>query len=212
MHAFRSRVGVVSVATGAAVLLALPVVATGQVPGVDQVVGGVKETAETVVPLPAAPALPSPPAQVQAPAPEAAAPPRRPRRGRDSAPAAPAPAASAPAAPRQSASAAAPRRAAPARPRARSASKAASAAKDQRWREGAHSAADTSARASQDELAGEESAWLGRQRAPVADLPEDASPDTLPFTGLQLALIVMAGLAALAAGAALRRGTRFARR
>ena len=43
MHALRSRTGVVSITVGAAVLLALPVVAAGQVPGVDQVVRGVKE-------------------------------------------------------------------------------------------------------------------------------------------------------------------------
>ena len=56
MHAFRSRVGVISVTAGTAVVLALPVVAVGQVPGVDQVVGRVKETANSVAPLPAAPA------------------------------------------------------------------------------------------------------------------------------------------------------------
>jgi hypothetical protein len=44
------------------------------------------------------------------------------------------------------------------------------------------------------------------------DLPEDASPETLPFTGLQLALIVMAGLAALAGGLVLRRSAGVARR
>ena len=52
MHALRSRTGVVSITVGAAVLLALPVVAAGQVPGVDQVVGGVKETAESIAPAP----------------------------------------------------------------------------------------------------------------------------------------------------------------
>ena len=39
----------------------------------------------------------------------------------------------------------------------------------------------------------------------TVELPEDASPDTLPFTGLQLALIALAGIAALAAGLTLRR-------
>lgn len=39
----------------------------------------------------------------------------------------------------------------------------------------------------------------------TVELPEDASPETLPFTGLQLALIALAGIAALAAGLALRR-------
>ena len=36
-------------------------------------------------------------------------------------------------------------------------------------------------------------------------LPEDASPETLPFTGLQLLLVAMTGLAAIGGGAALRR-------
>jgi hypothetical protein len=40
----------------------------------------------------------------------------------------------------------------------------------------------------------------------TVELPEDASPDTLPFTGLQLALIALAGIAALAAGLTLHRG------
>jgi hypothetical protein len=39
------------------------------------------------------------------------------------------------------------------------------------------------------------------------DLPEDANPATLPFTGLQLALLGLIGLTALAAGMALRRTT-----
>jgi hypothetical protein len=48
--------------------------------------------------------------------------------------------------------------------------------------------------------------------ADAPDLPDNASPDTAPFTGLQLALIAMAGLAALAAGAVLRHGTHMVRR
>jgi len=40
------------------------------------------------------------------------------------------------------------------------------------------------------------------------DLPEDPSPSNLPFTGLQLALMAMVGLAAVATGSVLRRGTR----
>jgi hypothetical protein len=40
----------------------------------------------------------------------------------------------------------------------------------------------------------------------TVELPEDASPETLPFTGLQAALIALAGLAAIAAGATLRLG------
>jgi hypothetical protein len=42
----------------------------------------------------------------------------------------------------------------------------------------------------------------------VADAPRDASPSTLPFTGLQLALMAMLGLGAVAGGALLRRGAR----
>jgi hypothetical protein len=37
------------------------------------------------------------------------------------------------------------------------------------------------------------------------DLPEDASPATLPFTGLQLALMALFGVAIVAAGLTLRR-------
>jgi hypothetical protein len=74
----------------------------------------------------------------------------------------------------------------------------------------AHSASDARARASQDasqddsadEPAGSDA---GGQ---AVDLPKDASPATLPFTGLQLALIAMAGLAALAGGFTLRRSAR----
>jgi hypothetical protein len=39
----------------------------------------------------------------------------------------------------------------------------------------------------------------------TVDLPEDASPETLPFTGLGLAFIALGGLAALAGGLMLRR-------
>jgi len=38
-----------------------------------------------------------------------------------------------------------------------------------------------------------------------ASAPRDASPATLPFTGLQLALVLLAGLAAIAAGTVIRR-------
>ena len=43
-------------------------------------------------------------------------------------------------------------------------------------------------------------------------LPDDASPAKLPFSGLQLALMAIAGLAALLGGMALRRGTLHLRR
>jgi hypothetical protein len=74
----------------------------------------------------------------------------------------------------------------------------------------ARSASDTPARASQDDSAGNSSASDTASEA--VDLAADASPDTLPFTGLQLAMLVMAGLAALAGGLALRRSARVVRR
>jgi hypothetical protein len=202
MHALRSRVGVVSITAGAAVLLALPVVAAGQVPGVDQVVGGVTQTAESIAPVPVAPALPAPPAQAPAAKPPAAAP--------APAPAAPAPAASAPAAPRRSAPGRAPQAASSSgRAAASSAPKSASAAGGDT---GARERRETyaPARASQDDSPGESAGSDGASVA--ADLPDDASADTLPFTGLQLALILMSGLAALAGGLVLRRSARSVRR
>ena len=69
---------------------------------------------------------------------------------------------------------------------------------------------DVPARASQDDSAGDSAASDTASEA--VDLPEDASPETLPFTGFQLALMAMAGLAALAGGLVLRRSARVARR
>jgi hypothetical protein len=45
----------------------------------------------------------------------------------------------------------------------------------------------------------------GAMTGETVPLPEDASPETLPFTGLQLLLVSMTGLAAIGGGAALRR-------
>jgi len=209
MHALRSRVGVVSITAGAAVLLALPVVAAGQVPVVDQVVGGVQQTAESIAPvpeLPALPVLPAPPAPVQAPAPAPKPAPAAPA----PAAAAPAPAASAPAPQRQSTpSSGAQSSSSAGKASARSAAKRGSAAKE-RSSVSARSAADTPARASQDEPA--EQSASADVASQAVELPADASPETLPFTGLQLALMGMAGLVALAGGLVLRRSARTARR
>jgi hypothetical protein len=68
MGEVRSRAGVLGAATGVAVLAVLPVMAFAQVPGANQVVGGVTDTvggtveAPALPPLPAVPALPAPPA------------------------------------------------------------------------------------------------------------------------------------------------------
>src|SRR5215208_1899884 len=56
MHNVRSRTGVIAITSAAAVLLALPVVAAGQVPGVGQVVGGVTQATGILTQAPAPPA------------------------------------------------------------------------------------------------------------------------------------------------------------
>jgi hypothetical protein len=61
---------------------------------------------------------------------------------------------------------------------------------------------------SADEPEGEEGGDGDVAAAVVSDtveLPEDASPETLPFTGIQLALLALIGLATIGAGLALRR-------
>ena len=52
---------------------------------------------------------------------------------------------------------------------------------------------------------GQEADLAGPVVSDTVDLPEDASPETLPFTGLGLAFITMGGLVALAGGLMLRR-------
>jgi len=201
MSDLRSRAVVLGVTSGAAVLLAVPVVASGQVPGVDQVVGGVNHAAQRVVQaapappvrLPAAPTAPAPRPAPAAQAPAPAAP-------------APAPAPSAPATTTRSATATASQGSGGSvgsagghsanRKQANGGSSAGSVS--------AHAAADRKARAADDAAAGTDTQIADDP----ASAPRDASPATLPFTGLQLALMVMLGMAALAAGAALRRGVR----
>ena len=68
----------------------------------------------------------------------------------------------------------------------------------------AHAAADNGASGSEADAA--------QTDTQIADDPasatSEASPATLPFTGLQLALVLMAGLAAVAAGSVLGRAAR----
>lgn len=53
---------------------------------------------------------------------------------------------------------------------------------------------------------GAEQDLAGALASETVELPEDASPVTLPFTGLQAALLALVGLAAIAAGMTLRHG------
>jgi hypothetical protein len=209
MSDLRSRAAVFGLTTGAAVLLAVPVVASGQVPGVDRVVGGVNRAAQDVVQ--GAPPVPVLPIQLPArpPAPSAA-----PAAGgshsapETSAPAAPAPApaASAPAGSAQSGSASAPAAAARAAAPATGSgsgggSSGVSASASGAKRRGTSASSSHKARAAQDSGSGPTDVEIADE---AAEAPRDASPATLPFTGLRLALMLTAGLAVLATGTALR--------
>ena len=185
----RSRAAVTGAATGAAVLLAVPVMALAQVPGVDQVVGGVNQAAQDVVQ-----AAPAPPVRLPAPAP--APTPAAP---------APAPAASAPA-PSAPATAAAPTRSATASgSQASGGTTSAHPAGGKSSTAGGHSGGVRAHAAAGGASASQTDTQIADAPASV---PRDASPDTLPFTGLQLALMLLAGMAALAAGSVLRRTAR----
>jgi hypothetical protein len=182
MFDLRSRAGIVGVATGAA-LLALPVVAAGQVPVVGQVVGGVTETAQTLAPAPVSPvALPAPVAKPAPPGLAAPAP-------------APAPAPRLAAAPASSAGDKTP----PA-PAAE-----ATASGKQRGGATARAASGEVASEAQSDSAGHQG--TGTTGVDAANSGDTGGPAALPFTGLQLVLLGMAGLAALAGGALLRRAT-----
>jgi hypothetical protein len=197
-----SRAAAVGMTTGAVLLIALPVVASGQVPVVDQVVGGVNQAAQGVIQ--AAPSPPAPPVKLPAPAPA----PRPAPAASAPAPAAPAPSASAPAsapAPSATGSQASGRTSGSGGSRGGSTARASG----KKAHPGSHvhalAASDKKASASQD-------SGTSPTDTQIADdptsIPPDASPAKLPFTGLQLALMGMLGMAAIAAGAALRRGVR----
>lgn len=193
MFNLRSRAAFAGVTAGA-VLLAVPVVALGQVPGVDQVVGGVNQAAHDVVRA-------APPVRLPAPAPQPA----------PAAPA-PAPAASAPA-PAASAPAATPTRGAAASASQGSGGSAGTASAHAASGKRAKSGAGVQAHAATDNGASGSEANVSQTDTHIADDPasatSEASPETLPFTGLQLALVLMAGLAAVAArvGSAAHRQT-----
>ena len=210
----RSRAGVIGVTAGATVLLAVPVVAFAQVPSVDQVVGDVNDAAQGVVEKAPAQSLPAPP---QAPA-------------TTPAPGAPAQSRSAPggSAPAQSHSAP-PQRSSEQRSsgsssshgggsgassaHARAADKAPADGGERQQRPEASDDKKKNAAPDFDDVGAETpAAGIPATDVQIADgtvdAPRDASPGTLPFTGLQLALMAMLGLAAVAGGALLRRGAR----
>ena len=202
MFDLRSRAGIVGFATGAT-LLALPVVAAGQVPVVDQVVGRLTETAQSLAPAPVPQvSLPAPVATPAPPAPVPALP----------APPSPGPAAPAPAPAPPPASAPAPRVAAapaisagdrtPPSPPAE-----AKASGRQRGGATARAASGEVASEAQSDLAGDQGTGTTDVEIATADSADAGGPAALPFTGLQLVLLGMAGLAALAGGALLRRAT-----
>jgi hypothetical protein len=216
----RSRAGVIAVTTSAAVLVGLPVVAFGQVPGVPQVVGGVTETANSLVQTPMVPAPAPAPAHVPAPAPAAPAPAPAPQVQAPAPPsAAPTPAAQAPAtqapaasntgsAQARSAGTATKRSGGSARASARRSAKAADRSAKREGRRGdrakAKASGDAGSTPAEEQSANRSELALASQEADA--LPDDASPAKLPFSGLQLALMAITGLVALVGGMALRRG------
>ena len=198
MFDLRSRAGIVGFATGAT-LLALPVVAAGQVPVVGQVVGGVTETAQSLAPvpvpqvaLPVPVATPAPPAPVPGPALPA--------------PPSPGPAAPAPAPAPAPRVAAAPASSAGDRTPPSPPAKARASGK-QPDRATARAASGEVASEAQSDSAGDQGTGTTDVEIETADSGDAGGPAALPFTGLQLVLLGMAGLAALAGGALLRRVT-----
>ena len=228
-----SRAGTLAMTAGALVLLSLPVVALAK--GPPDVVGGGTDTAQTVVapqakvpdpppgqlhnsPQASKPApRPHPQAQTQTSAPTApAARPPSPGRG---------PAGSGPArrgpktvhpgrGPKARKAAAPPVVSAPSPETEQSAPGGGSGGATEQVdrKERSHSRSHDKPKVTGDlelpradtgDTAGEDIS--GVMTGDTVELPDDASPETLPFTGLQLLLIAMSGLAAIGGGAALRR-------
>ena len=229
MHVLRSRVGAIVITGGVMAVLGLPVVAFGQVPGVGDAVGGVTEQLPAVPPLPVAPSLPTLPSAPSVPAPVAPAPAPAPApstpsvpvpqpsvpapvtealagqgHGQAAAPSAPAAGQSSPAAGRAGVqSTAADGQAGRAGAKSTSAARASKAKRRARAEAKANSSGE---RAS----ASTESSAAAALASAAPDLPANANPETVPFTGLQLSLLVILGLIAVAVGLTLRRGVRSA--
>lgn len=217
MFNVRSRAGVVAVTAGATLLVALPVVSLGAVPAVDHLPGNANETARDVVTSAPKPSLP---AHAQAPA-VTPAPRAQTPANSDSAPTRPTQAPrSAPAdghsrAPQHSSqsrgrghSRALARGHAGGSPQGEAAGQDDQAPQASDKKRKAASGDDTNAAPE----SGDETVSGLATDVEIADgsaaAPRDASPATLPFTGLQLALMGMFGLMAVAGGALLRRGVR----
>ena len=217
MFNVRSRAGVVAVTAGATLLVALPVVSLGAVPAVDHLPGHANETARDVVTSAPKPSLPA----------HAQAPPVRPA-PRAQTPAnsnsAPSRSTRAPGSTPADGHSRAPQHSSQSRGRGHSRARAgghaggspqgdaagqddqAPQASDKKRK--AASGDDTNAAPE----SGDETVSGLATDVEIADgsaaAPRDASPATLPFTGLQLALMGMFGLMAVAGGALLRRGVR----
>lgn len=232
MHFLRIRLGVIATAATAA-LLSLPVVAAGQVPSVGGVVGGVTDQLPSL-PAPAlpAPALPAPslPAlpQVQTPAPAPAPAPVPKLPALPSAPAPALPQAPVPGVPNPGGTAPAPAGSSPSQS-APSAGRSAPSSNATAGGSGKASNGRAAESGGQRDGGGKAKRSYGEAgglseglamantdadlasaavQGDAADLPDNPSPDTAPFTGLQLAYLVAMGLMLATAGLTVRRMAR----
>ena len=196
------------------VLVLVPGVAFAQVPGVDQVVGGVTDTTGGIVQEPALPALPPSPLPVQPPAVSAPT---------VQAPAVSAPTVQAPAVQAPASQAPASQAPAPGGGSARAdvtsandvtdagggharAHSRASGARKARHAGRRHAHASAAADAGASEAATARADELAMANKAADPLPEDPRPARSPFTGFALGLLCFTGLSALGIGLAIRRG------
>jgi hypothetical protein len=230
MQGLRSRAGIVALTAGAFALFSVPVVALAK--GPPDVVGGGPKTATTVV-APQANVPDPPPGQLNKPDPAPRGHAKAPGQASTPAPAVEAPPAGTPGSSRANPPARrGPKAGTPPRPHNGQPPGHAKRGPDS---EAARGSSELGGAANQPSPAGspDERSSSGSPRQPdptgalelpsadapndddggvaaavvrdTVELPDDASPETLPFTGLQLALIALAGLAAVAAGLTLRR-------